>query len=66
MGKNMKPKFLFKYLTILILLVAVSAFAQKKKIRVACIGNSITAGYGIKDSTKFYPYQLGVLLGKNY
>ena len=36
------------------------------KIKVACVGDSITYGYGIKDGTKTYPQQLGRLLGDKY
>ena len=36
-------------------------------VRVACVGNSITFGHGIKDRAHdSYPAQLGALLGKNY
>ena len=36
-------------------------------IRVACIGNSITDGYGIDLATRFgYPAQLQQMLGKDY
>src|SRR4051795_12206778 len=36
-------------------------------IRVACVGDSITYGYGIKDREhNSYPAQLGVLLGKRW
>lgn len=42
-------------------------FAQQKVIKVACIGNSITYGSGIKDRNKDgYPAVLGRLLGSNY
>src|SRR5690606_21738435 len=34
--------------------------------RVACIGDSVTKGYGIKDSTQTYPYQLQQLLGVDF
>jgi lysophospholipase L1-like esterase len=36
------------------------------KTRVACVGDSITAGAGVKDPLKRYPAQLGVLLGSRY
>lgn len=39
-------------------------FAQNK--RVACIGDSVTKGYGLKDSTESYPYLLQKLLKGNY
>ena len=36
-------------------------------IRIACVGDSITYGYGVKPWPEAsYPAQLGVLLGKNY
>lgn len=37
--------------------------AQVNKIRVACVGNSITQG---NDGINTYPAQLGILLGSNY
>ncbi|HSV09542.1 MAG TPA: GDSL-type esterase/lipase family protein, partial [Hanamia sp.] len=41
-------------------------FAQNK-IKVACIGNSVTYGYGLKDpSTESYPVQLQKMLGDKY
>lgn len=36
------------------------------KIKVACVGDSITAGSGVKDAQKKYPAQLGALLGSGY
>lgn len=42
------------------------AFSQKK-IKVACIGNSVTAGYLLKDTnTESYPAQLQNILGSAY
>jgi len=42
-------------------------FAQNKIIKVACIGNSVTYGYGLKDPlTQSYPVQLQKMLGENY
>jgi alpha-L-fucosidase len=46
-----------------------SLFSQEagKKIRVACIGNSITAGVGVSDPVRFsYPAQLQRLLGPGW
>jgi lysophospholipase L1-like esterase/poly(3-hydroxybutyrate) depolymerase len=41
--------------------------AQAEKIRVACVGDSITFGAGIKDRANMaYPVQLGKLLGEGY
>ena len=38
-----------------------------ERIRIACIGNSVTAGYGLKNPTKdAYPSQLQQLLGEKY
>ncbi|MFZ4763482.1 MAG: GDSL-type esterase/lipase family protein, partial [Roseimicrobium sp.] len=36
------------------------------KIKVACVGDSITAGARLKDPLKAYPAQLGALLGEKY
>lgn len=51
-------------LIVLLLCVASSAAAQTK-IKVACIGNSITEGASIEDGKK-YPDQLQGLLGDRY
>jgi len=40
-------------------------FGQNFVIKVACVGNSITEGYG-RENTNSYPNQLGVLLGDKY
>ncbi|TDE14688.1 GDSL-type esterase/lipase family protein [Dyadobacter psychrotolerans] len=43
------------------------ASAEQKPIRVACIGNSVTFGYGLKTpSNESYPVVLQNLLGENY
>ncbi|WP_074636214.1 GDSL-type esterase/lipase family protein [Bacteroides ovatus] len=40
---------------------------EGEKVRIACVGNSITAGSGIKDAGKNgYPAQLNRLLGAKY
>ncbi len=62
----MKANKLFNILCVVLFMSTLSAFSQEKPVRVACVGNSITYGYGIKDRTKTYPRQLGDLLGKNY
>lgn len=50
--------------TVLALWISGAAHAQ---IKVACIGNSITEGYGLKDaSTQSYPSRLKALLGGGY
>ena len=55
-----------KLVAILLLstLCSVSSWAQ---IRIACVGNSITAGYGTSNAaTKAWPAQLGTMLGSGY
>ena len=41
--------------------------AQKNAIKVACIGDSVTAGYLLSDAVKeSYPSQLQILMGEKY
>ena len=57
-----------KYILLLltILLSTLSIYAQKK-IKVACIGNSVTYGYGHDNpAVTSYPSQLATMLGDNY
>ena len=59
----MKIKLLF----LLIILVLPPTTEGKEPTRVACIGNSITYGYGLKNrSEECYPAVLGIMLGENY
>lgn len=52
-------------LTLLLLFFCMTIFAQK--VKVACIGNSITYGYTIENRDKdSYPAQLQALLGEGY
>ena len=54
-------------LTTFILLIATICLNAQEKIRVACVGNSITYGSGIKNRDKdSYPAQLQRLLGDEY
>jgi len=46
--------------------VPLAAKKSSGKIRVACIGDSITFGAGIKDRTMTYPAQLQKMLGDKY
>lgn len=39
---------------------------QSKVIKVACIGDSITAGHGLDKEEEKYPYLLGTKLGSGY
>lgn len=67
-------RFKFPIMTLAVLLLSVSfltvSAASKKtvrKIKVACVGNSITYGTGIKDREHFsYPVQLQKMLGDKY
>lgn len=44
-----------------------SIVANARNIKVACVGNSVTYGYGIPDREHFsYPAQLQTLLGSGY
>ena len=50
----------------LILALPLLAMAQEKK-KVACVGNSVTYGYGHKNPAETsYPTQLQQLLGDDY
>jgi len=52
---------------ITLLFISLSLFAQKRTIKVACIGNSVTYGYGLQHrEQESYPVQLQALLGSNY
>lgn len=59
----MKKTFSLMFLLLLCTLCAVA----QKKIRIACVGNSITYGYALPDREKnAYPYQLQRMLGDAY
>ena len=61
----MKQKIILFFIALLFFFPGI--FAQDSKIKVACIGNSVTFGYGLKDpSTESYPAQLQKLLGEKY
>lgn len=52
---------------IICLSVALNATMQAQKIKVACVGNSVTYGYGIEDREKnSYPARLQQMLGDGY
>lgn len=56
-----------KILSLLLLLATLTFVEAQEKIRVACVGNSITYGSGIKNRDKdSYPAQLQALLGDEY
>lgn len=47
-------------------LIALTGYLAAQKIKVACVGNSVTFGMGIEDRTKTYPAQLQTMLGSGY
>lgn len=52
---------------LLCLFILWSAMLQAQKIKVACVGNSVTFGYGIEEREKnSYPAQLQQMLGDGY
>ena len=54
------------FILLAILLSTFSTYAQKK-IKVACIGNSVTYGYGHENpDVTSYPSQLAIMLGGDY
>jgi sialate O-acetylesterase len=63
-------KFKNKYLILLLLTLLISIkqlYGQNEVIKVACIGNSVTYGYGLaKPAQESYPAQLQKILGAHY
>ena len=59
-------KFLKRCFIFSTLIFALSALSAGEKIRVACIGDSITAGAGVKGRENFYPSKLQEKLGDAY
>src|SRR5690606_9983655 len=54
-------------LVIIFLLFDLGLHAQNNKIKIACIGNSVTYGAGLKDpSTQSYPALLQQKMGADY
>lgn len=53
-------------LATLLVLASTGLSFSADKIKVACVGDSITAGAGVKDAKNRYPAQLGELLGESY
>ena len=51
----------------LLLAIVISTLSAQENIRVACIGNSVTHGYGHKNpAATSYPTRLGEMLGEGY
>lgn len=56
-----------KIIGILSIFLAFAFMSQAQKIKVACVGNSVTYGYGIENrETNCYPAQLQQMLGDAY
>ncbi len=55
----------FVYVALILAILAAPVMAAEP-VRVACVGDSITAGAGIRDRKMYYPAQLGRLLGDGY
>lgn len=53
-------------LSLLLLSAASPGFSADRKVKVACVGDSITAGGGVENPENTYPKQLGRLLGDAY
>lgn len=60
-------KILFKYFLIWALFISGNQIYAQSKFKIACVGNSITYGSGLKDRlTESYPARLQALLGTSY
>ncbi len=59
-------KVMNRLLSILSFSCLISGFALAADIKVACVGNSITFGYGLSYLEKSYPAQLDSLLGNGF
>src|ERR1017187_8508802 len=60
-------KLSFGILLAVVMALCTSATAETAKWRVACVGDSITYGFGIADREhQSYPAQLGALLGSDW
>ncbi len=55
-----------KLVLLAIISVICTTLRAQTVIRVACVGDSITFGAGVKDAKNKYPARLGVLLGAGY
>ena len=51
----------------LIIILLLPLLLKAQPVKVACVGNSVTFGYGLENPEKeSYPVQLQQLLGENY
>ena len=66
MNRKLSPTVRLRWLTVLISLASLAG-ALASPVRVACVGDSITWGYGISNrENNSYPAQLGFMLGTNW
>lgn len=64
---NTKKRYLFFYIFFIAMISTFEIIAQQAIIKIACIGDSVTAGYLLANpTTQSYPSQLQNLLGQKY
>lgn len=64
---NTKKRYLFFYISFISMISTFEIIAQQAIVKIACIGDSVTAGYLLANpNTQSYPSQLQVLMGKQY
>ncbi|MDN3672919.1 sialate O-acetylesterase [Flavobacterium branchiarum] len=64
---NTKKRYLFFYIFLISMISTFEIIAQQAIVKIACIGDSVTAGYLLANpTTQSYPSQLQVLMGKKY
>lgn len=64
---NTKKRYLFFYIFFISMISTFEIIAQQAIVKMACIGDSVTAGYLLANpTTQSYPSQLQVLMGKKY
>jgi lysophospholipase L1-like esterase len=65
--RHFKTTNMKKLMSLIPILVFCFLLPAQAQTRVVCVGDSITAGWGLKDAkTEAYPAQLGDLLGSGY
>ena len=68
-SKRMALQYLFKicaFTLISCIAQQICCAREQSKIRVACVGDSITYGAGIREPESTYPMRLAELLGNKY
>ncbi len=54
------------FASVLLLFTLTTALSAADPVKVACVGDSITIGYGLADGSQAYPGQLGRILGEGF